>query len=74
MERPHRASTCRWAQPTLFCEPPFWLYAWDAPWTCVRTAAPRLLGTTEPCGRCPRWKDSDPGEPVDPARARFDGC
>jgi hypothetical protein len=48
------ASTCRWACPTLYFDPPIWLYAWEASWTCLRT--PRLLGSTEECAHCPRWE------------------
>jgi hypothetical protein len=54
MERTNHASTCRWAVPTLFFAPPIWLYAWDAPWTCIRGGEPRVLGSTDQCGRCPR--------------------
>jgi hypothetical protein len=52
----HSASTCRWATPTLFLQAPFWFEAENAPWTCVRDAAPRLLDTAEPCATCLRWE------------------
>jgi hypothetical protein len=56
MSRREQASTCRWAVPTLFLAPPIWFYAWDAPWTCVRRAAPRVLSSTDQCCGCPRWE------------------
>ena len=51
-----RASTCRWAVPTLFFAPPLWMYAWDAPWTCVRDGDSRVLGSTHGCATCPGWE------------------
>lgn len=50
------AATCRWATPTLFLSPPYWLGAEDCPWACVREALPRVLATTDECGRCPQWQ------------------
>ena len=36
MDDKHSAANCRWAKPTLFLPPPFWLEAWNCPWTCTR--------------------------------------
>jgi hypothetical protein len=51
-----QASTCRLAVPTLFLAPPIWLCAWDAPWTCLRHGAARVLASTEECCNCPWWE------------------
>jgi hypothetical protein len=56
MPRQEQASTCRWAVPTLFLAPPIWFYAWDAPWTCVRRGAARVLGSADQCCGCPGWE------------------
>jgi hypothetical protein len=52
----HGASTCHWAAPTLFLEPPFWFEAQQYPWSCTCEATRRLLGTTEECATCHRWE------------------
>jgi hypothetical protein len=56
-------STCRWAIPTLFLNPPIWLYAWDASWTCVHDGEPRVLGSTECCATCGLWEGPAEGVP-----------
>lgn len=50
------AASCEWGTPTLFLPAPLWLSAWDSPWTCVRDATPQILGTTEKCATCARWR------------------
>ena len=71
------AANCRWAVPTLFLPPPIWMVAWDAPWTCLRNARPRVLENTELCATCPRW-EAPAAAPAATARrrdGRFDaGC
>ena len=56
MERKHLAANCRWATPTLLLEAPWWLDAWDFPWTCVRDPVPHPLPTTDICILCSRWE------------------
>ena len=56
METMHSATTCRWAMPTLFLQPPLWLQATDYPWSCTRDIEPRPLLTTDECQSCPRWQ------------------
>lgn len=48
---------CKWAQPTLYLPLPYWLDAWDEPWTCVRDEKPRPLELTTECATCPRWEE-----------------
>jgi hypothetical protein len=57
-------SRCRWACPTLYLPPPIWMYAWDAPWTCLRSPFPRVLGASEDCLKCPRWEAPAEAEAV----------
>jgi hypothetical protein len=63
MNSTHAASTCRWAEPTVFAEPPLWFYANDCFWTCSSGNKPRLLQTTNTCCSCPQWalRDEEPG-------------
>ena len=56
------AVTCRWAVPTLFVRAPFWFEAENAPWTCVREPALRVLNTTDRCASCPHWEPQRAGE------------
>jgi hypothetical protein len=58
------AANCGWATPTLALPEPLWLDAWDAPWSCVREPAPRVLRTTTACAVCAHWEAR--GEPVAP--------
>lgn len=48
--------TCRWAEPTLYQDGPYWLDAWNMPWTCRRDGDPRTLEDTDVCTNCPRWQ------------------
>jgi hypothetical protein len=52
----HAAATCLKATPTIFMPRPLWLRAEEAPWTCIRTAPPRLLHFTDACETCPKWQ------------------
>jgi hypothetical protein len=70
MSQREQGSTCRWAVPTLFLAPPIWLYAWDAPWTCVRHGAARVLASTDECCGCPGWEPAaDRGRREDDSQA-----
>jgi hypothetical protein len=53
------AATCRWAQPTLFLEPPLWIEAADRPWTCTRHDVQQPLQSTIACVSCPQWQSRD---------------
>ena len=61
---PGRApQSCHWGEPTLFLAHPFWLSAWDAPWSCSCPAHTGPLELTDTCTRCPDWKARHaPGE------------
>lgn len=48
--------TCRWAEPTLYLPWPYWLDAWNMPWSCRRDGLPRLIETTGECGACARFE------------------
>jgi hypothetical protein len=50
---------CRWAEPTLYLPLPYWLEAWNMPWSCRRDDTPRLLLTTTECAACTRWAPRD---------------
>ncbi len=47
---------CKWAEPTLYQDGPYWLDAWNMPWTCRRDGDPRMLEDTDICQNCPRWE------------------
>jgi hypothetical protein len=48
--------TCRWAEPTLFLQPPLWYEAWDYPWSCTAGGIARILTDVTACRACPRWQ------------------
>ena len=73
MDDKQGAANCRWAKATLFLPPPFWLEAWDCPWTCTRDAIPRVLETTQPCAGCPRWEPRLNEERQPPVHEIHDG-
>jgi hypothetical protein len=56
MDPRHSPQTCRWAEATLFLPLPYWLEAWNTPWTCRRDGPPRQLESTEECAGCPRFE------------------
>lgn len=56
VEKKPTVQTCRWAEPTLYQDGPYWLDAWNQPWTCRRDEDPRLLDSTDVCVNCPRWQ------------------
>lgn len=56
-----RAATCRWAVATLFLPAPIWFESENAPWTCQRDSAPRVLSTTDVCAICHRWQPRPSG-------------
>ena len=68
MENKPTVQTCRWAEPTLYQDGPYWLDAWNMPWTCRRDGDPRVLDDTDVCAECPRWE----ARPAQGARWEFD--
>ena len=48
--------SCHWSVPTLFMPRPYWLFAWDSPWSCWNDRAIWVLASTETCVKCPLWK------------------
>ena len=68
-QEPHGASTCRWAEATVFLAAPFWFDAEQRPWACIRHAAPRVLETTEVCALCSRWEPRPAHQRSEPADA-----
>jgi hypothetical protein len=55
-QKKHTPQACRWAEPTLFMPLPYWLDAWDMPWSCRRTEPTRLIESAEMCRTCSRWE------------------
>ncbi len=54
--RPQTVQNCRWSASTLFLPKPYWLEAWDSPWSCWMRNKPRALMDTTDCARCPNWQ------------------
>lgn len=52
---PQTPQNCRWAEPTLFLPTPYWLDAWDMPWTCRHDAQPLLIEPDD-CACCAKWE------------------
>jgi hypothetical protein len=52
MEQKRMPQTCRWAEPTLFLPMPYWLDAWEQPWTCHGNQNRRLIDAPDACGTC----------------------
>ncbi len=50
---------CRWADQTLLLDEPYWLNAWDFPWSCHRNGNPRPVEDTRDCRTCARWERRD---------------
>ena len=57
MNPTHTPQRCRWAMPTLDLPLPYWLDAWDSPWSCRRDPNPRVLESSLDCQACPRWEE-----------------
>jgi hypothetical protein len=53
----HHVQGCHWAVPTLLMPRPYWLSAWDAPWSCWNTRAATVLMDTTACEACPLWRE-----------------
>jgi hypothetical protein len=55
---------CRWADQTLLLDEPYWLNAWDFPWSCHHNGEPHPVEDTRECRTCARWErrdvDADP--------------
>lgn len=56
---------CRWADQTLLLDEPYWLNAWDFPWSCHRNGAPHPVEDTRECRTCARWERRDAEPPMD---------
>ena len=52
----HTPQSCHWSVPTLLMPRPYWLLAWDTPWTCWNDRAIWVLESTDTCANCPLWK------------------
>jgi hypothetical protein len=63
VETKETVQNCKWAEPTLYQDGPYWLDAWNMPWTCRRDGDPRTLEDTDICQNCPRW-EARPGQPI----------
>lgn len=50
---------CRWSECTLFQPMPFWLDAWERPWSCRVEGRVRVLADTDDCLRCSHWTPRD---------------
>ena len=65
--------SCHWSVPTLLMPWPYWLSAWDDPWSCWNGGDIWLLTSTDRCRSCPLWQPRrvDHGHPdaVPPAGA-----
>ncbi len=59
MEIKRTPQNCRWAEPTLNLPLPYWLEAWNMPWSCRRDVPPRLIESTFECHDCPRWESRE---------------
>jgi hypothetical protein len=64
VEVKHTPQNCRWAEPTLSLPLPFWLEAWNSPWSCQRTDPARPIELSEECATCRRWEIKEPSESV----------
>jgi hypothetical protein len=51
----HATHNCHWSVPTLFLPAPYWLFAWDSPWSCWNSREIVVLSSTEGCAFCPLW-------------------
>ena len=52
----HSCHSCHWSVPTLLMPRPFWLSAWDSPWSCWNGREILVLTSTEGCPQCPLWE------------------
>lgn len=55
---------CRWAEPTLFQDSPFWTAFEDYPWSCRADGVAKPVEDTERCATCGRWAPRDPSNVV----------
>lgn len=55
----HDIQHCRWAEQTLLLAEPYWLNAWDFPWSCRRDGEPRSVEDTRACRSCVRWESRE---------------
>lgn len=55
----HDIQHCRWSEQTLMLGDPYWLNAWDFPWSCRRDGEPRPVDDTRVCRVCQRWESRE---------------
>lgn len=55
MAHAHSVPTCRWGQPTLQLQRPYWFEAAGYDWSCTRESLPRLLPDPSVCQTCAAW-------------------
>jgi hypothetical protein len=66
MTYPHSVPNCRWGQPTLLLQRPYWFQAVDHEWSCAAGTLPRILQDPATCHTCPAWVPAEPAT-FDPA-------
>jgi hypothetical protein len=52
----HHVQDCHWSVPTLLMPRPYWLSAWDDPWSCWNDRDIKVLPSTEGCQNCPMFR------------------
>jgi hypothetical protein len=53
----HHVQDCHWSVPTLLMPRPYWLSAWDEPWSCWNDRDIKVLPSTEGCQNCPLFRE-----------------
>ena len=53
----HHVQDCHWAVPTLLMPRPYWLSAWDSPWSCWNDRDVKVLQSTDGCQNCPLFRE-----------------
>jgi hypothetical protein len=67
----HHVQDCHWSVPTLLMPRPYWLSAWDDPWSCWNDRDVKVLPSTDGCQNCPMFRerahDARPARPPEGA-------
>ena len=53
----HHVQDCHWSVPTLLMPRPYWLSAWDDPWSCWNDRDIKVLQSTDGCQNCPLFRE-----------------
>jgi hypothetical protein len=61
----HHVQDCHWSVPTLLMPRPYWLAAWDDPWSCWNDRDVKVLQTTDACQNCPLFRERTVAHHVD---------